>query len=113
MVVTALRKYSRGCLVVVDEGLRQFGLVALGAGHAHVAGVLDLVEAVDTGFDGQPLQQVHQPARGDGGQLGNGLGGIGQLPCGVIAKGCRERRGDRTWMGSLFLWVETLMKKSR
>ena len=74
-------------LLVVDEGLRQFGLVALGTGDLHVARVLDLVQAVDAGFDGQPLQQVRQPARRNGRKLRDGLGGVGELPCGDIAQG--------------------------
>jgi hypothetical protein len=53
----------------------------------HVTRVPDLVQAVDAGFHGQPLQQVRQPARGNGRELRDGLGGVGQLPCGDIAQG--------------------------
>jgi hypothetical protein len=87
MVVTAFEEVLARLVLVVDEGLRQFGFVALGAGDADVAGILDLVQAVDAGFHRQPLQQMHQPARRDGGKLGNGLGGIGQLSCSEIAQG--------------------------
>ncbi|MPN63945.1 hypothetical protein SDC9_211714 [bioreactor metagenome] len=63
--------------VVIDKGLRQFGFVALRASDTHITRVLDRVQAVDTGFNRQPLQQMHQPARADGGQLSGGLGRIG------------------------------------
>ena len=62
-----IEKILARLVVVVDEGLRQFRLVALRAGHAHVLRILYAIEAVNTRFHGQPLQQVHQPARRDRG----------------------------------------------
>ncbi|MNT66593.1 hypothetical protein D3C72_2046680 [compost metagenome] len=47
------------------------------AGDLDVFGVLDLVDAVNACFHRHPLQQMGEPAGGDGGQLGRGLGGIG------------------------------------
>ncbi|MCY1518706.1 hypothetical protein D9M68_534300 [compost metagenome] len=65
-------------LFVVDEGARQLVLFfARGAGDLDRLGVLDLVDAVDARFHRHPLQQVRQPARADGLELGNGLGGVG------------------------------------
>lgn len=49
-------------LVVVDERLRQLGLViARGASDLDVLGILDRVQTVDTSFDRNPLKQVHKP----------------------------------------------------
>ena len=63
---------------VLDKSARQLVLMGLGsAGHPDLLRVLDLVEPVDAGLDRHPLQQVRQPARADGGKLGNGLGGVG------------------------------------
>jgi hypothetical protein len=63
---------------VVDIGARQlvFGF-ARGARDADRFRIPDLVETVDAGFDRGPLQQVRQPARADGLELRNRLGGIG------------------------------------
>ena len=76
-----------GMLFVFDEGAGQlvFGFAG-GAGDLDRLGVLDLVQAVDTGFHRHPLQQVREPAGADGGKLGNGLGGIGKLPCCAVAQ---------------------------
>ena len=64
-------------LVVIDIGLRQFGFVTLRASDADITRIFDGIQAVDTGLNRQPLQQMHQPARADGGQLGGSLGRIG------------------------------------
>ena len=48
-------------------------------------GVDHPVDPVDAGLDRHPAQQVQQPPRGDGRQLGDGLGGVGELPGGEIA----------------------------
>jgi hypothetical protein len=74
---------------VIDEGLRQHALVAGRTVHRHGRGVLHLVQAEDAGLDGHPFQAVHQPARSDAPHLGSGLGRIGKLPRGNVAKGRR------------------------
>ncbi len=71
--------------VVVDKGLRQLCLVALRAGNTHIARILHAVQAEDAGLHRLPLQQVHQPARAEGGQLRNSLGRVRQLACGTVA----------------------------
>ena len=72
-------------LHVVDERLRQLGLVALGARDFHVARVLHPVDAVHAGLDGHPLQQVHQPPRRDGRHHRRRLGCVRELTCGGVA----------------------------
>ena len=73
-----VQKILARLLLVVHESAWQLVIELLGgAGHLDVFGVLDLVDAVDARLHRHPLQQMGQPARRDGGQLGRGLGGIG------------------------------------
>jgi hypothetical protein len=90
--VLALRKYSRGFSSYGTKVVGSVLRLRVRAGDAHVFGVLHLVQAVDTGLHRHPLQQMGQPARRDGRKLRDGLGGIGELPCCVIA----ERGGPLT-----------------
>lgn len=80
-----------GIRLVVDEGVRERGLVVIVTLDVHGLGVDDLVHPVDTGLDRHPGQQMHQPARRDGRHLRDGLGGVRQGPGGGIPQ------GDRLW----------------
>ncbi|MNN78809.1 hypothetical protein D3C81_1953980 [compost metagenome] len=65
-------------LFVLDKGAWQLVLVLLGgACHLDGLGVLDLVEPVDARLHRYPLQQVGEPARADGCELGNCFGCVG------------------------------------
>lgn len=64
---------------VIDEGLRQFGLVAPGTGDVDGLGMPDLVQPVDARLDRLPRQEVNEPPRRDGGHLRRSLGGVSEL----------------------------------
>ena len=84
--------------LVVDIGLRQriFGVLAAFLGvDGHPLRVHHAVDAVDAGLDGHPTEQMQQPARGDGGQLGDRLGRVGQLPRGRCTERLRLVLGRR------------------
>ena len=63
-------------LLVVDEALRYLSLVTRAADDVDLL-VLRLVHAVGARLDRHPGEQLHQPARCDGCELGRGFGGIG------------------------------------
>ena len=82
--MTAFSEYSRGCVLVIDESLRQVGVAVarraafdIGVGERRL--LLDAVEPVDAGFDRRPRQEGDQPARRDARPLRMGLGGVGEL----------------------------------
>ena len=92
------QKILARCLLVVDERLRQLRLAAFVTGDLDLIGIADAVASIDTGFHRHPLQQMDQPAWGDGRELGYRLGGIRELPRRNIAKrrlhGCISHKGS-------------------
>ena len=107
VVVTVLSVYSRGCLLVVDEGARQGVAVARAArdGDGVFAAFLHLVDAVGAGLDRRPRQQADEPARCDADPLRRRLGGIGKLTSCLRAKGL--------WSGHLSFSPSSTLEKRR
>ncbi len=89
-------------LLVVDIGLRTSDSSRGRHATSTILGMLDLVEAVDAGLDGYPVQQVDEPPRSDRRHLRGGLGGIRQLPR-------RRRRPSACGGGAVSVMVSSSM----